>query len=85
MTHLWQFLRDALRRQRSSAEGDDVNAKASAKKYWRAKVEEEREHDLPKTTETQAERKANESAERYWQREVSEEKKRRGTPDKPKR
>lgn len=82
MTSLWRFLQAVLGRRRST---DSHDAKASARRYWRAKVEEEREHVLPKPNETPEERPASQSAQHYWEREVADEKKRRGTPDKPQR
>lgn len=82
MTSLWRFLQAVLGRRRST---DSDDAKASARRYWRAKVEEERDHLRPKPQETPEERAASESAQQYWEQEVADEKRRRGTPDKPRR
>jgi hypothetical protein len=69
----------------SSADRAETDARASARKYWRRRVDEERREDAPKAHLSREEAAAQKSARDYWEREVADEKERRGTPDPPAR
>jgi hypothetical protein len=78
-----RFVQRRTGRGQSASERAEANAQASARKYWRRRVEEEQREDAPKERLSRKDAAARKSARSYWEREVADEKERRGTPDPP--
>jgi len=83
LQRLARTVRRLTGRGQSSTERAETDAQASARKYWRRRVDESRREDAPKTRPSREEAVAEKSARDYWEREVADEKTRRGTPDPP--